>query len=132
MVDVVGVRRIACGRSGCDSTNRDRGLRALVARADAEGLNIQNFAIGVHQLLSKARSFIRRVAEKPLGSRKSTEIRIERAVLLVEDKNVFHLLFQQVDQVSVPHFGFMVDVVLVDELSMVARLIFPCPQYSGR
>ena len=98
VVDVVGIGCVAC--RGAEHPV-DGGIRAQVLRPDAEGMNGSRGAIGIDQWLVEAQSLRRWVTEKPFSPGECPEIRIERAVLLVQEKRLFDVLLKQSEFLSV-------------------------------
>jgi hypothetical protein len=72
-------------------------------------------AIRVGEVLGKTWSLRGWVAKEPFGARESTEVRVERAVLLINHKDILHLFPQQPDYV----------VAIVVLVSMITVVITP-------
>src|SRR5271166_1161318 len=77
------------------------GIGGILAWSDEERLNGARGAVRVHNLLGKAGGLGRWVTVESLGTRESPEIRVERAVLLIQHEDVLDILLNQADKLRV-------------------------------
>src|ERR1039458_10729814 len=82
------------------------GIGGILAWPYEEWLNGARGAVGIHNLLGKAGGCGSGITVESLSARESPEIRIERAILLVQHEDVLDVLLNQADKLRVGQTWF--------------------------